>query len=69
MKHTYLIQFNNPKTDELTGELFRTESSRKSKVLAQMNKACLEKYQVDLFDLPNLNIYEIPKNTNYNLPV
>lgn len=57
-KQKYLLQFQNPETEEMIGELFETHSNRQSKVLEQLNTASLRKYNVSLADLKNLSIFK-----------
>jgi hypothetical protein len=57
-KHKYILQFANPQTEEMVGELFETHSTRESKVLEQLNTATLRKYQVPLADLKQLSIHK-----------
>lgn len=57
-KHKYILQFANPETKELVGEIFETKSTRQSKVLEQLNTASLRKYNIPLADLQQLSIYK-----------
>lgn len=55
----YIVRFLHPETNKEISELLETETTRRSKVLKQVDSALQNKYQKTLEEIKDLTIYAI----------
>ena len=61
MTHTYLLKFLHPEDNQIYQDLFKTETSRTSKLMNKLKIEFKKKYNMDLEKIEDFQVFKLQK--------